>query len=62
MESGILTIDEQIRMYEEQLKDELKICARVAYYHNNSKDTITALKIKIKEMKDKRDKVEKKHE
>ena len=53
-----MTIDEQIRMYEEQLKDESLICGRIAYYHQNSKDTILALKIKLKELREKQKKVE----
>ena len=54
-----MTIDEQIQMYEEQLKDESLICGRIAYYHQNSKDMITALRIKLKELKEKRDKQKK---
>lgn len=48
-----MNIEDQIKMYEEKLTDELRICNRIAFYHQNSKDTISALKVKIKELKEK---------
>jgi len=53
-----MNLEEQIKMYEEQLKDEMKICNRIAHYHTNSKDMISSLKLKIKELRE-RQKAEK---
>lgn len=39
--------------YDKELTFELKYCARLASYHQNSKDTVKALKIKLKELAEK---------
>lgn len=44
--------EDTIKMFEDNLKMEAHYCARIAYIHQNSKETVAALKIKLKELKE----------
>ncbi len=50
-QGGKLLPEDSIRMWEEKLKLEANHCARMAYYHQNAKETVVALRLKIKEVK-----------
>ena len=54
-----MTPDEKIKMLEEELKFEVRLTAVIAHHHQSHKETITVLRQKLKEEKEK---LEKKHE
>ena len=47
-----LSPEDKIKMFEDNLKLEANYCARIAYIHQNAKETVAALKLKIKELKE----------
>lgn len=45
--------EDVITMIEKQIKFEMYYCAKLAFTHQNAKETCAALKIKLKELKQK---------
>ena len=43
--------EDDIKTWEDKLKLEANFCARMAFIHQNAKETVTALRLKIKEVK-----------
>jgi len=50
---GKLSPEDVITMIEKQIKFEMYYCAKLAFTHQNAKETCAALKIKLKELKQK---------
>ena len=44
--------EDNIKRWEEELQTELRVCTRIAAMHHTAKEMVVAMKIKVKEVKD----------
>ncbi len=44
--------EDSIKRWEEELQTELRVCTRIAAMHHTAKEVVTAMRIKVKEVKD----------